>query len=300
MDLVAVPLAHLELGDVGVERHVAPELGELAVVDHLAEVLAELVADLALHLVDPGDQLGERAELLDPLGGGLLAHARDVGEVVAGVAAQGGEVGILLGGQAVLLDDGGGVETRHVADAAARHQQRDAVVHELEGVAVAGDDQHVHLLPGGPVGERGDQVVGLEAREREVGHAERVEHLEDQADLAAEVLRGLLAVGFVLLVRLVAEGGLRPVEADDHVTRPLIAKDVDQHRGEAVHRLGVLAVGRGEVRVLQRVERAVRERVPVQEKQAVACGGRFLLRHTRSLVSMYDRTPRAVQLEASP
>lgn len=97
VDLVAVPLAHLELGDVGVERHVAPELGELAVVDHLAEVLAELVADLALHLVDPGDQLGERAELLDPLGGGLLAHARDVGEVVAGVAAQGGEVGILLG-----------------------------------------------------------------------------------------------------------------------------------------------------------------------------------------------------------
>ena len=61
---------------------------------------------------------------------------------------------------------------------------------QLEGVPVAGDDQHLHAELHGLGGQRGDQVVGLEARHRDRRDPQRVEHLVDQADLAAEVVGG--------------------------------------------------------------------------------------------------------------
>ena len=70
----------------------------------LRQVGAQRVADLALHRVDLVDQRLQRAVLGDPLGRGLLPHARDAGQVVARVAAQRREVRVLLRGQPVLLD----------------------------------------------------------------------------------------------------------------------------------------------------------------------------------------------------
>ena len=110
--------------------------------------------------------------------------------------------------------------------------------------------------------------------------AQGVEHLLDQADLALELVGRLGAVGLVLGVLLGAEGLRGHVEGDREVGRQLVAQRVDEHRGEAVDRVGRLT-GRGrEVLHRQRVEGAVGQRVAVEQEQpagrlvgAVECVG---------------------------
>ena len=71
-----------------------------------AEVLAQRLARLAGDLVDLRATISSRvAELVDPLGRGLRPDPGDAGQVVAGLADHGGEVGILRGRDAVLLLD---------------------------------------------------------------------------------------------------------------------------------------------------------------------------------------------------
>ncbi len=280
VDLVPVPGHRQQVaGDRadGLGRQVGDQRGELAVAQHAAEVLAQRVAGLALDLVHPVDQGGQRAELRDPLGGGLLPHAGDAGQVVARVAAQGGEVGVLRWGQPVLLGHGFRGEPGHIADAAPGHQRRHPVRDQLEHVPVAGYDQHVHVLGSGLGGQRGDEVVGLVARRGQPPDAERVEHLEDQAELAAEVLRRLAAVGLVLDVLLVPEGRLAAVERHREMGRLLVAEHVDQHRGEPVDRVGRLPGHGGEVLDRQREECPVGQRMTVEQEQPVlAC---YVCRH---------------------
>ena len=160
VDLVAIPDPGDEVVRGGADvaqRDVPDQRGHLPVTQHVAQVLAERVTRLALDLVDPVDQLFQRAELADPLGRGLLPHPRDTGQVVAGVAAHRGEVRVLGRGEGVLLLDRGRGEAGHVGNAAAGHQHGHVVVDELEHVTVAADDEHVHALGLGLGGQRGDQ-----------------------------------------------------------------------------------------------------------------------------------------------
>ena len=92
-------------------------------------------------------------------------------------------------------------------------------------------------------GERGDDVVGLEARRcSRIGMRERLEHLADQAHLLAQDVGRLLAVG--LVGRRPARGG---TSARAGRRPPRCAsgcwsrEQVDEHRREAEHRVGDLA-----------------------------------------------------------
>ena len=76
VDLVAVPRLDGEVGRAEVEVEVADQRVEAAVADHVAEVLAERLALLAGDLVGVGDDVVEAVELVDPLRGVALAHAR--------------------------------------------------------------------------------------------------------------------------------------------------------------------------------------------------------------------------------
>ena len=273
VDRLPVPRPRHQVGRRGADRafrQVADQRGELAVAQHAAEVLAQRVAGLALDLADAVDQLLERPELRDPLRRGLLPHAGDAGQVVAVVAAQRREIRVLGGRQPVLLDQRGRVVAPHVGHAAAVVQHGHVVGDQLERVPVAGDDEDVMPSASRLGGERRDDVVGLVARRGQVPDAERVEHLEDQADLAAELVRRLGPARLVLDVLLVPEGRLAAVERHRHVRRLLVAQHVDQHRGEAVDGVRGLAGGRGEVLHRQREERAVRQRVPVEQQQPVS------------------------------
>ena len=121
--------------------------------------------------------------------------------------------------------------------------------------------------------EGGDDVVGLVAVELEVGDVQGVEHPLDQRQLAAELVGRLVALRLVLGVLLEAEGLARLVEGDRDVRGHLVAQHVDEHRGEAVDGVGVLPGGGREVLHRQREERAVGQRVAVEEQEPGAGGG---------------------------
>ena len=73
---------------------------------------------------------------------------------------------------------------------------------ELQGVAVTGEDEDVHLVGERLGDEGGDDVVGLEAGLLEVRDPQGVQDLLDERQLAAELVRRLVALGLVLGVLL--------------------------------------------------------------------------------------------------
>ena len=154
-----------------------------------------------------------------------------------------------------------------------------AVHLQLAAVALAelgepGLVEYVHVRRG-LGGQRRDQVVRLVAGNRQPPDAQDVKDLEDEAELAAEILRRFAPVGFVLDPLLVPEGGLAPVEGHRDVRRFLVAQHVDEHRGEPVHRVGRLAGRSGEVLDGQCEECPVSQRMAVEQQQPI-CRPRFL------------------------
>ena len=270
--LVAVPLLALEFVDNDVEVDGADEFGELPVADDAGQVLAQRVADLAGNRVDAFDQRVERAVLADPLRGGLLAHAGDAGQVVAGIAAQRRVVRVLLRREVVLVLDLARGEPGHLTDPPYRVEHGDVVGDELQRVAVAGADEHLHPGRGGLGGERGDDVVGLVALDHHGGDAQGVEHLADERDLAAEVVGRVLPAGLVLGVDVAAERLAGDVERDGQVSGHLVAQHVDEHRREPEHGVGGLPRGGREVLDGQRVEGPVGHRMPVDQQELRGLG----------------------------
>ena len=131
VDLVAVPGLHAQRVRRLRQRHVAHQVGELAVEHDAGQVCPQRVTDLAAHRLDVVDERLQRAVFDDPFRRGLLADTRDAGQIVARVAAQRGEVGVLLRRQAVLLDHGLRGEAGQFADALARVEHRHVVGDQL-------------------------------------------------------------------------------------------------------------------------------------------------------------------------
>ena len=137
-------------------------------------VLGERRPELRRQLVEVGEHAVEPAVGRDQLGGGLLPHPGNAGQVVARVAAQRGVLGVLRRRDAGAVEDAGLVVEHVVADTAAVVEHLDVrVAHELVGVAVAGDDHDVVAALDGLFGGGGDQVVGLVAGQLDHRHAER-------------------------------------------------------------------------------------------------------------------------------
>ena len=267
--LLAVPGLAFELVDGHSQRHVADQLVEPAVAQHAVEVLAEGVADLAADLVDIGDDPRQVAVGGDPLGCRLGPDAGHPGEVVGRLADQRREVAVALRRHEVALRDGGRVHPPHVGDAPHGVDHRHVVGDELEHVAVARDDDDLHALRGRLGREGRDDVVRLVARGLDVADLQRVEDLVDQRDLAGELRGRGAAPGLVLRILLEPEGLPGQVEGHPDVGRLLVAEHVDEHRREAVDGVGVLSRLGREVLGRQGVERAVCQRVAVEEKEPV-------------------------------
>ncbi len=271
--LVAVPRPPLQVVDAQRQLQVADQAVELVVAQHVGEVDAQVVAGLTGDLVDVFDHALHRAVAGDPLRRGLRADAGHAEQVVAGLPHQGGEVAVPLRRHAVALHHGSRVDPGQIGDALARVEHRAVRVDQLEPVAVAGADQHVPAGRAGLRGQGGDHVVGLELVLGDHRHVQRGEHLLDQADLPLEVGRRLRPARLVLGVDLRAEGGAGDVEGHPEVGGLLVPQHVDQHRGEAVHRVRGLAGGGGEVLHRQGEERAVGQRVAVEQEQSGRRGG---------------------------
>ena len=190
-------------------------LGDAGVVGVVRQVLLALGAR---DLLDVGEHALEVAELLQQLGGGLVADARDAGDVVGGVALEPDQVGDQLGRDAVALDHALAVVDLGVGDPARGRHHPHPVLDQLVDVAVARDDHHVDPLLAGALGQPGDHVVGLVAVHLDVGEAEGLGQRHQVRPLLLQQVRARLALRLVGLVGLLAP---RPagVPGDDHGRR---------------------------------------------------------------------------------
>ena len=121
-------------------RQVAAEGGRVA-------SLLQFRPPAVFHLVEVGVDFVQRLEFGEQAERGLFAHARHAGNVVGRVTDDGFVIHHLLRAHAELagLHVCGGDEGFVVA----RHVDGDALIHELQEVAIAGDDLHAQPLRGG-------------------------------------------------------------------------------------------------------------------------------------------------------
>jgi hypothetical protein len=109
---------------------------------HAVGVVGDALAGLPADRGGVGEHALEVPELLDELGGLLLAHARDARDVVGRVPHQGEEVDDAVGADAPLLADLVGA----VVHALHQVEQVDPPVDDLAEVLVAAHDPDVHVV----------------------------------------------------------------------------------------------------------------------------------------------------------
>ena len=141
----------------------------------------------------------ERAEALQQLGGGLVADARDAGDVVRRVALEAVEVGDQLGRDAVAVDDGLVVVDLRVGDAARGGHDP----HAARPTSWKASRSPVTTITGMPLalralGDRGDHVVGLEALDAHVAVAEGLDERLEVRPLLLEQVGPRRALGLVV------------------------------------------------------------------------------------------------------
>ena len=271
---------------VDVQLHGRELLRDPRVVGVLGQVLLPLGAR---DLVDRVEHLLERTELLQQLGSGLVADARNAGDVVRRVALEPDQVGDQLRSHAVALDDALGVVDLGVRDAARRRHHPHPIANQLVHITIAGDDHHRCAGLTGLPRQGGDHVVRLEALDVDVGEAERLRQRRQVRPLLAQQVRPRAAARLVLRVLRVA--ARHPaVPRHDHGARPVVDQELGHHRGEAVDRVGRPPVGRRD-RLGQREERPVRERVAVDQEDLSVDGLRLRLGHGLILCTA-DPAPR--------
>ena len=166
----------------------------------------------------------------------LVADAGDARDVVRRVALQPVEVGDRLGRDAVAVDHGLAVVGLRLGDPARGGHDLHAVADELERVAVAGDHRDRDPLGLRPLGDRGDDVVGLEAVDAVVRVAEGLDQRLHVRVLLGEQVGARRPVALVLGVDLAPPA--RPgVPHDDRRLLAVLGQQLHEHRGEAEDRV---------------------------------------------------------------
>ena len=229
--------------------------------------LLEGLRRLAFQLTGVGGEILQAVVHLQPLRRRLRTDTRHPGQVVAGLPDQRGQVRIARRRGEVPLLHHLRSHPAQVGDPLPRVEHRHVLGDQLEGVPVAGADQHLEPQGFGPRRQRADHVVGLEPLLLDEGDVEGLEHLLDQVELATELVRRAGPVRLVLGVDLRPEGLPGHVEGDSDVGRRLVAEHVDQHRGEPEDAVGVLTGDGGEVLHREGEEGAVGDRVAVDQQQ---------------------------------
>ena len=227
------------LGEVAValHRHQLPPHGQP--VQRLSKVLTRNTLDAA----GGGHHAVERAVLANPLGGGFRADLLDTGHVVHGVAHQGQVVHDAVGRHAKLGQHAHGVQAlvAHGVDEA------DFVGHQLRQVLVAGGDDDVVPRFGCYLGQGANGVIGLNARHRENRPAEQANHLVNERNLRTQLVGHGRALGFVLGVPSVAEGGAGGIEHTGGMGARKAVAQLLEHGHHAMHGASGLAFGPAQV-----------------------------------------------------
>jgi len=235
------------LQDVGIHGGRAVDGGQLLAEAYRFGMLGESLTELdVVHLIERGHEVLDVAEPADEVGGGLGADLRHTGDIVRLVALEGFHVH--QGGRldTELVADGGRVIAADIGDAAEIAQDGGAVIHELQHVAVAGDNQRSVAGLGRGTRESPDDVIGLVARQYDEVKAHGLGQLVDHRQLCDEVLVHRRAIGLVLVIELMAEGGAGCVQGEDGHVRMLRLEKEQEHLGETVCRVRGLPRTRGQ------------------------------------------------------
>ena len=216
--LLAVFFARGEIGGAEAEVEIGRHGHQLAAERQKVEVLAQVLTDLAAHLIGAGDDVVQRAELVEPFHGRLGAAFVHAGDVVDRVAHQREVVDDALGRHAELGLDASRVEhfVAHGVDPA------HALVDQLGEIFVAGGNHHVHTGSAGLAGERADHIVGLDALDHQQRPAARLHGRVQRGNLHREVFGHGRAMRFVIGKPVVAKGLALGVENAGAVLRLVV------------------------------------------------------------------------------
>ena len=183
-----------------------------------------------LHLGGAGEDRIEIAELLEELGGRLRPDRGDSRNVVGRVADEGQPIDDLIGAHppvgAELLRPQRGVR--------AQVEELHPVGEELPGVLVGGGECHAPTARGDGGGERGEDIVGLEAGKLQAGDPHRGAELADEGNLRHEVPRHLGPRPLVGRMADVAEGGAGGVHRAKQIIGLPLLDDPEEVLREAV------------------------------------------------------------------
>ncbi len=261
-----IVIARAARGQIELHRHIGDDAAQLEAQFGVGLARDQRVpGPVGLDFVQVGVQVRQRFILLEQIGRALLADAAHPWDVVRLVAHQRLVIHQLVGAQAIFLLHAGRVVDDRIGKLAARSQDADMPIHHLQNIAVAGHDQAVHPLAAGLAGQCRQHIIGLEPLRGENRDVEGLHHLLDALDLRPQLVRHPFAVALVAVEHLVPEG-LADVERDRDILRLLLAQHVEQHGGEAKHRVGQFPVRRGQ-RQRDRVERAKGQAMAVNQDE---------------------------------
>ena len=199
-------------------------------------VLEAFAIGALFDLARPLQRRFHRAETKHQVARPFVADARRAGNVVHRVALERQQVRHLGGRNTHELGHFGRVVQGVVLG---RVEHPDALVHQLEHVLVAGNNDHVHAGGRRLPRDGSDHVVGLVARAFDHRHPHRPEQAADQRDLPGQVLGHRRAVGLVVREFLLAKRGTFAFKDRRQVLGMVRRLQLAQHVVENVDRLGL-------------------------------------------------------------
>ena len=174
---------------IEVDRRVVPQSHQGLVVQSQSLVLFEGRAKFWCLLGRVGENSFEATVLIDQLGGRLLPHSGNPGQVVTRIPAKRGVGRILARRHAGLVEDARLVIQRIVGHAALVVEHLHIrITNELITVAIPRDDHYVESRVDGPIGNGRDDVVGLESGDLANDDAEGGEEFLHDSDLLTKDL----------------------------------------------------------------------------------------------------------------
>ena len=249
------------LGQGDVDEDFSEMAGEVGVVAIGAELSLQCalqgtttgLGPLGFHFLQHAVHAVEVFVFLEQIDGRLGANPPHARDVVGAVAGEGLEVHHLVGHHAQLGHHAGFIDQGRSAALGIRsaphveHGNVPLVIHQLEQIPIPAENAHAPARGGSTVGQGSQHVIGFVSR----CQAERKfqAFAQDRLQLIQvleEHLRSHIAMGFVVGIGLMAEGGFSGVEGDGHPFRFQAFAVVEQGFEKAVGHAGRPAVFRGQ------------------------------------------------------
>ena len=110
----------------------------------------------------------------------------------------------------------------------------DMVVHQLQQVAVTGDDFYGQSFFNRLLSHAAQNVIGFKSFHFEAGKTEDIHHLADALNLRAQIIRHFGAGGFIFRIYLIAES-FPGIKGHGQVIRFVLFQKPDHHGSETIN-----------------------------------------------------------------